>query len=57
MAKATIKPGSRMQVSEKISEYIKKQPPVNISLKDIQQSLSNIGVSLSRRVIEHREKR
>jgi len=44
-------------VSSKLHKYLKKQPRVNISLKDIQQSLSNIGISLSKRVIEEREGR
>lgn len=57
MPKAAEKTVSQLPVSSKLQKYLKKQPQVNISLRDIQQSLSNIGVSLSKRVIEEREGR
>lgn len=57
MPKAAEKAVSQPSVSSKLQKYLKKQPQVNISLRDIQQSLSNIGVSLSKRVIEEREGR
>jgi hypothetical protein len=57
MSKATEKVISRLHISSKLHEYLKKQPKVDASLRDIQQSLSNIGISLSKRVIEEREKR
>lgn len=57
MPKAAEKEVSQPYVSSKLHKYLKKQPQVNISLRDIQQSLSNIGVSLSKRVIEEREGR
>jgi hypothetical protein len=44
-------------VSTKLHRHVKKRGHTDITLKDIQQSLSDIGVSLSQRVIEAREKR
>lgn len=43
--------------SPKLLKYMEKQPIPNVSLKDIQKSLSKIGISLSKRVLEDREKR
>ena len=57
MPKVAEKAVSQPSVSSKLQKYLKKQPQVNISLRDIQQSLSNIVVSLSKRVIEEREGR
>ena len=52
-AKATIHP----RISTKLHRHLKKQGHTDDTLKDIQRSLSGIGVSLSKRVIEEREKR
>jgi hypothetical protein len=53
LAKSAVQP----HISTKLHRHMKKQGYTDITLKDIQQSLSGIGVSLSRRVIEAREKR
>ena len=53
LARAAVQP----HVSTKLHRHLKKQSYKDITLKDIQQSLSGIGVSLSKRVIEAREKR
>ena len=57
MPKALAKATGRAQISAKLHRYLKKQGHSNILLKDIQRGLSNIGVSLSKRVTEEREKR
>lgn len=57
MAKALAKATGHLNISTKLHSHLKKQGHTDISLKDIQRSLSGIGVSLSRRVIEDREKR
>ncbi|MEW6215234.1 MAG: hypothetical protein AB1478_08550 [Nitrospirota bacterium] len=57
MPKTIAKATGPAHVSTKMHRYLKKQGRSNVSLKDIQQSLSNIGISLSKRVIEEREKR
>lgn len=53
MAKALEKIAERPHIGSKL----KKQGDTNITLKDMQRSLSGIGISLSHRVIEGREKR
>ena len=53
LAKSAVQP----HISTKLHRHLKKQGYTDITLKDIQQSLSGIGVSLSKRVIEAREKR
>jgi len=57
MGKALAKAAVQPHVSSKLLRHIKKQSRTVVTLKDIQQSLSGIGVSLSKRVIEEREKR
>jgi hypothetical protein len=57
MPKVSEKTISRLHLSSKLHKYLREQPQADVSLKDIQQSLSNIGISLSKRVIEDREKR
>jgi hypothetical protein len=57
MPKALAKATGRAQISTKLHRYLKKQGHSNVLLKDIQRGLSNIGVSLSKRVTEEREKR
>jgi len=57
MPKTIAKAAGRAHVSTKMHRYLKKQGHSDVSLKDIQRSLSNIGVSLSKRVIEESEKR
>lgn len=41
----------------RLLKYLEEQPVLNVSLKDIQKSLSKIGVSLSKKVLEEREKK
>jgi len=53
LARSAVQP----HVSTKLHRHVKKQGYIDITLKDVQQSLSGIGVSLSKRVIEAREKR
>ncbi|MBI4697348.1 MAG: hypothetical protein HY758_00100 [Nitrospirae bacterium] len=57
MAKALVKTEGQPHVSTKPHRRLKKYCRTDASLKDIQRSLSGIGVSLSKRVIEEREKR
>jgi hypothetical protein len=57
MPKSVAKSTGHAQISTKLHRYLKKQGHSNVLLKDIQQGLSNIGVSISKRVIEEREKR
>ena len=57
MPKALPKAMGRAQISTKLHRYLKKQGHSNVLLKDIQRGLSNIGVSLSKRITEEREKR
>jgi len=57
MAKALAKVVEQPHISSKIHRHLKKLGHSNITLKDMQRSLSDIGVSLSKRVIEEREKR
>jgi len=57
MSKAPAKAAGRPHVSTKLLRHAKKQGHTDVTLKEIQKSLSGIGVSLSRRVIEDREKR
>jgi hypothetical protein len=47
----------RPHTSPKLLKHMKEAPRVNVSLKDVQKSLSGTGVSLSKRVMEEREKR
>lgn len=57
MAKALVKITGHAHVSSKIHSHLKKQGQAGVSLKDIQKRLSNIGISLSKRVIEERAAR
>jgi len=57
MTKAFVKVTIHPRVSTKLHRHLKKQGHTDVTLKDIQRSLSGIGVSLSKRVIEEREKR
>ncbi len=57
MAKALAKAVGQPHISSKLHRHLKKFGHSDIALKDIQRSLSGIGVSLSKRVIEEREKR
>lgn len=54
MAKALVKTTGHAHVSSKIHSHLKKEGQAGVSLKDIQKRLSNIGISLSKRVIEER---
>lgn len=56
MPKIAEKKMGDIHISLKLKEYIKNQPRVTVPLKEIQQSLSNIGISLSQRVIKERER-
>jgi hypothetical protein len=57
MAKALAKATGQPHISSKFHRHLKKLGHSDITLKDMQQSLSGIGVSLSKRVIEERAKR
>lgn len=57
MLKTAIKAPGKIHTSSKLHKYLKEAPQVDITLKDVQKSLSNVGVSLSKRVIQERAKR
>jgi len=57
MAKSLAKLLGQPHMSSKLHRHLKKAGHSDITLKDIQESLSGIGVSLSKRVIEERNKR
>lgn len=57
MTKSSTKEIRKPQVDVALIEYLKKQPRPRTKLQDIQKSLSRINVSLSRRVMDDREKR
>jgi len=57
MSKALAKAAGQPHISTKLHRHAKQQGQTDVTLKDIQKSLSGIGVSLSKRVIEDREKR
>jgi len=57
MAKSLAKLAGRPHLSSKLHRHLKKVGHSDVTLKDIQESLSGIGVSLSKRVIEERNKR
>ncbi|MDA8091535.1 MAG: hypothetical protein M0Z61_15105 [Nitrospiraceae bacterium] len=57
MGKALVKASDQARISAKLLRYAKEQGRTDIGLKDIRKSLSGIGVSLSKRVIEGRETR
>jgi hypothetical protein len=57
MGKPLAKAAGQPRISSKLHRYLKKQGHTDVTLKDIQRSLSGIGVSLSKRVIEERDKR
>lgn len=57
MGKALAKAAGQPHVSTKLLRHAKRQGQSDVTLKDIQKSLSGIGVSLSKRVIEDRVKR
>jgi hypothetical protein len=53
LAKSTVQP----HISTKLHRHLKKQGYTDISLKDIQQSLSGIGVSLSQGALLKQDER
>jgi hypothetical protein len=57
MSKALTKIAGQPRISTKLHRHLKRQGHTEVTLKDIQRSLSGIGVSLSKRVIEERETR
>lgn len=57
MPKAIAKTEKQTHISSKLHEHLKKHSKVKASLKDIQQSLADVGISLSKRVIEERKSR
>jgi hypothetical protein len=57
MGKSLAKVARQPHISTKLHRHLKKQGRTDITLKDMQRSLSGIGISLSKRVIEEREKR
>lgn len=57
MAKVLAQAMNHPRISSALHRHLKKARRSNATLKEIQQSLSGIGVSLSKRVIEERDKR
>lgn len=57
MAKALAKAAGQPHISSKLHRHLKKVGHLDVTLEQIQQSLSGIGVSLSKRIIEERDKR
>lgn len=57
MSKAPAKSTGQPCINTKLHRHLTRQGHTDLILKDIQHSLSGIGVSLSKRVIEEREKR
>jgi hypothetical protein len=57
MAKALAKTVGQPHISSKLHRHLKKLGHSDITLKEIHRSLSGIGVSLSKRVIEERASR
>ena len=55
MSKALTKTVGQPRISTKLHRHLKRQGHTDVTLKDI-QSLSGIGGSLSKRVIEERGK-
>jgi hypothetical protein len=56
MSKALVKTAGQPNISTKLHRHLKRQGHTDVTLKDIQRSLSGIGISLSKRVIVEREK-
>ena len=54
MSKALAKTASQPRRSTKLHRHLKRQGHTDVTLKDMQRSLSGIGVSLSKGVIEER---
>ena len=57
MSKVLAKAAGQPHISTKLHRHLKKHGQTDVTLTDIQRSLSGIGVSLSKRVIEERQKR
>ena len=57
MAKALAKAVGQPHISTKLHRFLKKVGHSDVTLKDIQQGLSGIGVSLSKKVIKEGETR
>jgi hypothetical protein len=57
MSKALAKAMGQPHISTKLHRHAAKQGHTDVTLKEMQKSLAGIGVSLSKRVIEDREKR
>ncbi len=55
--KTVIKTKLKPHASRKLLDYAKNQPASKATLHDIQVTLSSIGISLSKRVTEERDKR
>jgi len=55
--KTVVKTPLKPHTSRKLLDYAKNQPASKATLHDIQAKLSNIGISLSKRVTEERDKR
>jgi hypothetical protein len=53
LARTPLKP----HTSRRLLDHAKKQPASNVTLHDIQARLSNTGISLSKGVVEDRDKR
>lgn len=57
MGKTLARAVGHPHISVKLLRHAKKQGHTDVTLKDVQKSLSGIGVSLSKRVIKDRESR
>jgi hypothetical protein len=55
--KTAVKTPLKPHTSRRLLDHTKKQPDAKATLKDIRSSLSKIGISLSKRVTEERDKR
>jgi len=55
--KTVIKTPLKPHTSRKLLDYARNQPAAKATLHDIQKKLSNIGISLSKRIKEERDKR
>jgi len=55
--KTVVKTPLKPHTSRKLLDYARNQPASKATLRDIQAKLSNIGISLSKRVAEERDKR
>jgi len=55
--KTVVKTPPKPHTSRRLLDHAKNQPASKVTLHDIQASLSGLGVSLSKRITEDRDKR